>query len=120
MDRAASDAPRATAALRNSGFVPVLEPQYTQTDANGPELCGDNSARGEPAVVAIEAVMTVGFGYPPSSRPSPRERSARPRLAAIGEKMLENMFRGEGITSENDESGVTGPQISSYVIHMNS
>jgi hypothetical protein len=89
MDRAASDAPRATAALRNSGFVPVLEPQYTQTDANGPELCGDNSARGEPAVVAIEAVMTVGFGYPPSSRPSPRERSARPRLAAIGEKVLE-------------------------------
>jgi hypothetical protein len=119
MDRAASDAPRATAALRNSGFVPVLEPQYTQTDANGPELCGDNSARGEPAVVAIEAVMTVGFGYPPSSRPSPRERSARPRLAAIGEKMLE-FVSGEGITSENDESGVRGPQISSYVIHMNS
>jgi hypothetical protein len=78
MDRAASDAPRATAASTNSGFVPVLEPQYTQTDANGPELCGDNSARGEPAVVAIEAVMTVGFGYPPSSRPC-RASGARVR-----------------------------------------
>ena len=49
MDRVASNAPRVLAASRKSGFVPVLEPQYTQMDAKG-DFGGDSVVAIEPKV----------------------------------------------------------------------